>query len=63
MKKGIWIALTTVIAMTVAFAVTRVVVRSSRPHVLAFGAKDHWNKNFNSFPIDIPETEFDDWLS
>jgi hypothetical protein len=63
MKKGIWIALTTVVAMTVAFTVTRVVVRSSRPHVLAFGAKDHRNKNFNSFPIDIPETEFDDWLS
>ena len=63
MKKGIWFLLSAAVAMTFAFAVTRIVVRGSRPHVLAFGAKDHESKNFNSFPIDIPETEFDDWLS
>jgi len=63
MKKGIWIALAATVALTVAYAVTRVVVRNTKPHILAFGAKDHGNRNFNSFPIDIPETEFDDWLS
>lgn len=63
MKKGIWFALAAVVAMTMAYAVTKVIIRGSKPHVLAFGAKDHLNKNFNSFPIEIPEREFDDWLS
>lgn len=62
-RRGIWLALTVVVAMTMAYAVTKIIVRGSKPHVLAFGAKDHLNKNFNSFPIDIPEREFDDWLS
>ena len=63
MKKGIWLALTAIVAMTTAYAITKMFVRGSKPHVLAFGAKDHLNKNFNSFPIDFPEREFDDWLS
>ena len=63
MKKGIWFTLAVVVAMTTGYAVTKIIIRGSKPHVLAFGAKDHENKNFNSFPIDIPEGEFDDWLS
>ncbi len=61
-RRGIWFALTAVAVMTMAYAVTKVIIRGSKPHVLAFGAKDHLNKNFNSFPIEIPEREFDDWL-
>ncbi|HTR82551.1 MAG TPA: hypothetical protein VMM58_13060 [Bacteroidota bacterium] len=63
MKKSIWFMLGATAAMMVAFAVTRIVVRGAKPHVLAFGTKSHESKNFNSFPIDIPTTEFDDWLS
>jgi hypothetical protein len=62
-RRGLWFVLTAVVAMTMAYAVTKVFIRGSKPHVLAFGAKDHLNKNFNSFPIEIPEREFDDWLS
>ncbi len=63
MKKGTWVAIVAVAALTVAYAVTKVIVRGSKPRVIAFGSKDHENRNFNSFPIDIPEEEFDNWLS
>ncbi len=59
-KKGIWFAFTAVVAMTMMVTVTKYTVRGSKPYVLAFGGKDHENKNFNSFPIDSSEREFDD---
>jgi hypothetical protein len=62
-KKGIWFAFTPVVAMTMMVTVTTCIVSGSTPHVLASGGKDHENKNFNSFPIDSSEREFDDWLS
>ena len=46
-----------------AAAITVMALRWSKPHVLAFGSKEHYNKNFNLFPIDFPEREFDDWFS
>ena len=63
MNKGIWFAFTAVVAMTMMYAVTKVVVRGSRPRVPAFDAMDHENEHFNSFPVDSSEQEFDDWLS
>ena len=63
MKKGIWFAFTAVVAMTMMYAVTKHIVRGSRPHLSAFDAKDHDNKHFNSFPVDGSEREFDDWFS
>jgi hypothetical protein len=63
MKKGMWFLLTALLGMTAAYAVTKMIVRSSKPHVIAFGAKNHDEKNFGSFPMDFPEKEFDDWLS
>lgn len=62
-RRGVWLALIVAAAVTMAYAVTKIIARGTKPHVIAFGAKDHLNKNFNSFPIDIPEKEFDDWLS
>ncbi len=63
MKKGIWFALTAVVAMTMMYTVTRVIVRGSRPIRPAFGADDHENNNFNSSPVDGSAVELDDWLS
>ncbi len=63
MKKSLWYVAATVAGLTAPFAVTKALVRLMRPHVLAYGIKDHANRNFDSFPIDIPEKEFEDWLS
>ena len=62
-RKGLWFVFTAAVALITACAITKIAAWSLKPHVLVFGAKDHENKNFNSFPIDIPEREFDDWLS
>lgn len=63
MKKGIWFALTAVLAMTMMFAVTKHIVRGSKPRMSAFDAKNDEKEHFNSFPVDNSEREFDDWLS
>jgi hypothetical protein len=63
MKRGIWFALAAVAGMTLMYAATKYIVRGSGPHVIAFGGKNHEDKNFNSFPIDSSTREFDDWLS
>ncbi len=63
MKKSVWYLVATVVGLTAAFAATKALLRLMRPRVLAFGVKDHANRNFDSFPIDIPEKEFEDWLS
>ena len=63
MKKGIWFAFSAVAAMTMIYTVAQYIVSGSTPCVLAFGGKDHENRNFNSFPIDNSAREFDDWLS
>ncbi len=63
MKKGIWLACTTVAAMMTMYAVTKHIVRGPQIRDLASSAKDHKEKNFNSFPIDTSERDFVDWLS
>jgi hypothetical protein len=62
-KKGIWFVFTAVGAMTMMVTMTTYVVLGATPTVLASDRKNHENKNFNSFPIDSSEREFDDWLS
>ena len=54
-KKGIWFALTAVAVMTMMIAVRTFIVRGPGSCVIAFGGRDHENKNFNSFPIGAPE--------
>ena len=60
-KKGIWFFSAVGSMMMVMMATYA--VRGSTPTVLAPDGSNHENKNFNSFPIDSSEREFDDWLS
>lgn len=55
--------MTAVLAMTMMFAVTKHIVRGSKPRMSAFDAKNDEKEHFNSFPVDNSEREFDDWLS
>jgi len=63
MKKGIWFVFTAVDAMAMMVTMATYVVLGATPTDLASDGKNHENKNFNSFPIDSSEREFDDWLS
>jgi hypothetical protein len=59
----IWFAYTAVVAMTMMNIATMYIVSDSAPHVVAFGGRNRENKDFNSFPIDSSEWEFNDRLS
>ena len=64
MKKGIWFAFTAVVAMTMMYTGDKATLSAAPRRVCSHPTeRNHENKNFNSFPIDNSEREFDDWLS
>ena len=60
MKKGIWFVFTACVAMTMVSAIRAYIARGLKPRVLALDSHNHENKNFNPFPIEISERDFDD---